>query len=61
MSGQQTGEAYAAMSGVRKAIENNSNSASKYYRFQFWFLALGVAEFIAWRVLDMIRLVSDAP
>jgi len=53
--------AHAAMSGVRKAIENNSNSASRYYRSQFWFLALGVAAFIAWRVLDMIRLVPDAP
>ena|SRR5690606_19696942 len=51
----------AAMAGVRSAIVRNVNSAHFYYRLQFWFLALGVASFIAWRVIEMARLMPDAP
>jgi hypothetical protein len=51
----------AAVSGVRTAIERNSNSASTYYTLQFWFLAAGVLAFIAWRVLQMAQVSMHAP
>lgn len=46
----------AAMDGTRSAVEKNTNKARTYQTLQFWFLAVGVALFVSWRVLEIARL-----
>ena len=52
--------AQAAMDGTRSAVERNTNNARIYQRLQFWFLAAGVALYVAWRIIEMAR-VTHAP
>jgi hypothetical protein len=52
--------AQAAIDGTRSAIERNTNNTRTYQKLQFWFLELGVASFVAWRIIEMAR-VTYAP
>jgi|ThiBioDrversion2_2_1062182.scaffolds.fasta_scaffold40089_1 hypothetical protein len=52
--------AQAAADGTRSAVERNTNRARTYQRLQFRLLALGVALFVAWRIIEMVR-VTYAP
>jgi hypothetical protein len=52
--------AQAAVDGTLSAIERNTNRARSYQKFQFWLLAFGVAMFVVWRILEMVR-ITHAP
>ncbi len=45
----------AALDGTGTAMKSSLSRASKYFDWQFGFLALGVVLFIAWRLLDMLK------
>jgi uncharacterized membrane protein YgdD (TMEM256/DUF423 family) len=43
----------AASSGVKKAIDGNSNRVQRYARWQFRLLVLGAILFVGWHVIEM--------
>jgi hypothetical protein len=45
-----------AMQSTMAALDSRIDEAAKFARRQFWFLISGVALFVLWRVLEMIRL-----
>lgn len=48
----------AALSGTNTALEGNVKKAQRYALWQFRFIILGAALFIAWRVLEMWRITK---
>lgn len=46
-------ELMAASEGIRKAIESNSNWASRFAHWQFYCLLLGAFGYLEWHVLEM--------
>ena len=51
----------SAISGVRSAIEKNMKRATEYNNWQFRLFVIGGVSFVAWRILEVIRLAPLAP
>ena len=50
----------AAISGIRSAIEQNMSRAAQFNAWQFRFFVIGGVSFVAWRIVEVIRLAPPS-